>query len=75
MHLGAVTGYFRTLCNYAMNAKIGAAEVKLMGVQIFAIVTKLNVFVSVTKTIALFVLIMAIMVILVMFHARCMNSM
>ena len=28
MHLGAVTGYFRTLCNCAMNAKIGAADVK-----------------------------------------------
>ena len=46
-----------------------------MGVQIFVIVTKLNVFVSVTKTIALFVLIMVIMVILIMFHDRCMNSM
>ena len=46
-----------------------------MGVQIFVIVTKLNVFVSVTKTIALFVLIMVIMVILIMFHHRYMNSM
>ena len=46
-----------------------------MGAQIFVIVTKLNVFVSVTKTIALFVLTMVIMVILIMFHDRCMNSM
>ena len=46
-----------------------------MGVQIFVIVTKLNVFVSVTKTIALSVLIMVIMVILIMFHHRYMNSM
>ena len=36
---------------------------------------KINVFVRVTKTIAIFVLIMVIKMILIMFDDRCMNPM
>ena len=42
-----------------------------MGVQIFITVT--NVFVGVRKAIAIFVCMMVIMMILIMFHDRCIN--
>ena len=44
-----------------------------MGVQLFVTIT--NVFVRVTKAIAIFVLIMVIKMILIMFDDRCMNPM
>ena len=62
------------LCNCAMNAKIRAADVK-WEFKFLLSFTKLNVFVSVTKTIALFVLIMVVILILIMFHDRYMNWM
>ena len=44
-----------------------------MGVQLFVTIT--NVFVRVTKAIAIFLLIMVIKMILIMFDDRCMNPM
>ena len=50
-----------------MNAQIRAADGK-WDFKFFVIITKFNVFVSVTKAIELFVLIMVIMMILRLFH-------
>ena len=50
-----------------MNAKIRGADVK-WDFNFFVIIT--NVFVSITKAVALFVLILVIMVILIMFHDK-----
>ena len=63
MHLGAVAGHFRT-CGTAQGTLTDEGSRCEMEVHIFVTVT--NVFVSVTKAIATFVLIMGISMILIM---------